>query len=242
MIYFLISPVPLVFFLICLSAKSEILLQSFYERHLRLGDSFWFIIQFSHRTTVACRSIGFLGWLSTPVLTWYPLFKEDEDKNKITKWREERSVAFPVVCLRRGFPGMFATNQAFAKHALLFGCFTLRFQWDYELSRRDDRPVFWLLMVCVDLWKFLLHRKVFGWWSFASEVWLMFHSGHLRWFTKETRTKIADLVPPMLGKVKYIFVIEHFYLLFFFFYSANCYCCHNHCGSSGKHIEHFGKT
>lgn len=164
---------------------------------------------------------SFWGGYPFQFLGWYLLFKGDEHKNKIAKWREERSVAFPVVCLRRGFPDMFTTNQAFAKRALLFGCFTLRFQWDYELSRRDDRPVFWLLMVCVDLWEFLLHRKVtedklFGWWSFASEVWLMFDSGDLHWFTKETRTKIADFIPFILGKVKYISVIEYFYLLFFF--------------------------
>lgn len=127
MIDFLASSVQSVVFFICPSAKSEILLQSFFERNFRLDRSFWFIIQFGHRIAVVRGKIRFLGWLSPPVLRSYLLFKEDKHRNKIRKQREKRSVAFPVVYLGRCFSGMFFTNQAFGKHAVLFACFTLLF-------------------------------------------------------------------------------------------------------------------
>lgn len=92
-----------------------------------LNFCFGFIILFSHRTAVACGSIGFLEWLSPAVLRWCLLFKGDRHTNKKIKWREEGAVAFPIPCLWRDFPGICITNQAFGKHALLLGSFTLPF-------------------------------------------------------------------------------------------------------------------
>lgn len=182
-----VSPFKSVVFFICLSARSEILLQRFYERNFRLDGGFWFIVQFSHRTTVACCIIRFLGWLSPPVLRWYLLFKGDKYINKV---KRRKVCGFSCsMCMERlsGYvyykSGIWKAYSAFWLLSFSMASWIAQERWQVSLLTSNG---FELILTSYEGYR---SQKLFGWWNFTLEVWLMLHSEDLHWCTHKCKQR-----------------------------------------------------
>lgn len=96
----------------------------------------------------------------------------------------------------------------------------------------DDRPVFRLPRFWNALWAFLLHTKdkekrkqhyyFMPFW--LMKLFLRDLANVLFWRLMLLYRKKIILVPPIAGKMKWIFGIKCFYS---WVYLANCYCCHS---------------